>query len=584
MLIVMNVLPFLTLLTALPGLSMHPCAIGAHNVQAQCGTFTVYENRAERSGRTIPLHFVLLKAEHPSGRVIAFNPGGPGVSASADAALLANGDALRELVTLRDRYDVLFLDVRGTGQSAPQQCDFLPLAHPELYFSHLWPNAIVKGCRDRLAAKANLSLYSTSAAADDLDDLRAALGYRKLALDGGSYGTRLYLAYARQHPDRVESIVLRDVAPPGFVILPLSMAGGFQSAITKLIAECKSDALCAKHYPRFASHFAAVAKRFERRAVSLVIRNDATDRLQTVQLSREVFFERLRDALYDPATAAYIPIIIEHAYAEDYTPLGQLVDQMSHSFSTSQAAGLNLSVTCAEDIPFITEDAIRRTSVNTWEGDVRVRAQQRACAIWNVHPVPATFVTPVRSSAPILMISNSDDPATPPKYAREALRYLPNARLILIKGGSHLTDTPCIDKIADGFVRAGTANNLNFSACSNAYHRPPFATSLREYRLGTQGNAALTARFRRIVQQLTQGRLDRTQLEPALSKQLSPQLVRQLADQIASAKMWKFSYISTETSRKGKTYTYTLGLDGSYFTATFTLDPQNRISTIDISP
>jgi hypothetical protein len=83
--------------------------------------------------------------------------------------------------------------------------------------------------------------------------------------------------------------------------------------------------------------------------------------------------------LYFPGDTAYIPVTIEHAYRGDYTPLAEMVDQMALRFGNIDATGLNLSVTCAEDIPFITEDAVKRASAGTFEGDSRVRAQQRAC-------------------------------------------------------------------------------------------------------------------------------------------------------------------------------------------------------------
>lgn len=61
---------------------------------------------------------------------------------------------------------------------------------------------------------------SSSPAVDDLDDVRAALGYERINLWGGSYGTRAALIYARRHPEHVLSVVLdggssfRDPAPP----------------------------------------------------------------------------------------------------------------------------------------------------------------------------------------------------------------------------------------------------------------------------------------------------------------------------------------------------------------------------------
>ncbi len=430
------------------------CHVGTKHLPAECGTFVVPENRSLPSGRTITLHFIIIKAEHPTNRAVAFNPGGPGVSSTAEAEGLADAGRTSAFTQLRDKYNLLLVDNRGTGQSAPQNCDFDPRAHPELYFAQLWPDSLVKQCRDRLSRHADLSDYSTIAAAADLDDLRAALGYPKLVLYGGSYGTRFYLAYARQYPEHVQSMVLDSVSPPHFEIIPLQMAEGAQVAMTALIEACKADVTCSKHFPLFKQHFAALVQRFNHGPLHMQIRNAVTNRMQTVALSKEVFVDRLRQALYFSSKAAYIPVIIERAYRGDYAPLSSLIDQMTHLFDGLLADGLNLSVTCAEDIPFITEGAVRRVSANSFEGALRIRAQQRACRIWNVKPVPAWFVEPVRSDAPILMINGADDPASPASSAREALPYLPNARMLLIKGGSHDSPRPpCTGALIVAFIR-----------------------------------------------------------------------------------------------------------------------------------
>jgi pimeloyl-ACP methyl ester carboxylesterase len=456
------------------GLKAVPCRVGQSQAKALCGTLTVFENRAAHAGRTIGIHFIVIEARHRTHHAIVFNPGGPGASATTMAGDFADATT-GAYATLRDRYELLLVDNRGTGESAPQDCNFAPEAHPELYFQQVWPDAIVRSCRDRLAADANLSLYSTGAASDDLDDVRAALGYPKLVLFGGSYGTRFYLDYARRHPDSVESVVLEGVAPPHFYIIPLPMARGAQTAINGLEAACRSDATCFSHFPNFATHFADVAHRFDAGPVTIAVQNTITHQFQRVRLSKEVFAETMRHAMYVPADAAHIPVTIERAYHGDYTPLAEMVDEQSQLFANILANGLNLSVTCAEDIPFITEADIIRDSAGTFEGDARVRAQQRACKLWNVDPAPASFEQPVRSDAPMLMISGSDDPATPPKYAREALAYLPHARMMLVPGASHDSDLPpCVDAIIVAFVRARSAAGLDLSSCAAAYRRPSF--------------------------------------------------------------------------------------------------------------
>lgn len=101
---------------------VHACTEGKTKVPALCGTFEVYENRATHSGRTIELGFVLLLARHRSGRMIYFNPGGPGAPATEYAGGIADGLFLTPLSTLRERYDILLLDNRGMGDSHPLDC------------------------------------------------------------------------------------------------------------------------------------------------------------------------------------------------------------------------------------------------------------------------------------------------------------------------------------------------------------------------------------------------------------------------------------------------------------------------------
>ena len=72
---------------------------------------------------------------------------------------------------------------------------------------------------------------------DDLDDVRAYLGYDDDQLYGGSYGTRAALVYLRQHGDRVRSIVLDGVAPTD-MRLPLFFPRDAQRALDKLLADC----------------------------------------------------------------------------------------------------------------------------------------------------------------------------------------------------------------------------------------------------------------------------------------------------------------------------------------------------------
>lgn len=466
--------------SATPALATRSCTEGKSRVPALCGTFRVYESRAAHAGRTIELAFILLKAEHPSGRVIYFNPGGPGGLTTIYAAPIADAEVLKPLWVLRSRYDILLLDNRGMGLSHPLDCNGIYDArNPGAYFLQLWPSAALRACRARDALTSNLSEYTTDNAADDLNDLRAALGYRKITFFTGSYGTYFSLVYMRRHPQTVESAVLDGVAPPHLLTLPLEDPYGAQLAMNDVISECARDVACHAHFPDLAAHFAALVRRFDGGPLTIAVRNGSTHRIQRVRLSLEVFADRLRQLLYDEGSAAYAPITIESAYRGNYVPLGGMVNLVTLNFLQILDTGANLSYACAEQLPFITNAMVARTSLNSFQGDTRVRAEQAACRIWNVRPVPASEDAVVRSDLPVLMISGTNDPTSPAVYAQAELRYLPNARIILQRGEGHGDTTPCTDDLIVQFVLDGSAKHLRTSACAGSFHRPPFVLSLR---------------------------------------------------------------------------------------------------------
>jgi pimeloyl-ACP methyl ester carboxylesterase len=460
-----------------PALHSVPCTMGKTRVAAQCGYLRVFEDRVAGRGRTIDIHFVVLRAKRPTHRAIFFNPGGPGASATIFAPFAADGRFQPYLARLRDRYDIVFVDNRGTGDSHRLGCRLYDPSNPQPYYKELWPNAALAACRAKLAAAARLDKYGTIPAADDLDDIRAALQYPRIALSGVSGGTTFFLAYARRHPTRVESLLLQGVGPPHFLIIPLEDARGAQLAVDHLTASCEHDALCRTHFPAFRAHFASLVARLSRGPIDIGIVNSATHRKQTVRLTKEVFADRLRQTLYGADSAAYVPYIIERAYAGDDVPLGAMIENAALGLGRLVPAGSNLSITCAEDIPFITERAVAKDSAGTFMGDLRVRAQQRACRIWNVHPVEAAFQEPVRTNAPVFMISGADDPTTPPEYSLAALRYFPNGARLQIVNAAHDTQLPCAMALAERFIRAQSVHGLQTGACAAQNRRPPFALS-----------------------------------------------------------------------------------------------------------
>ena len=459
------------------GLHLKPCTIGKAQASAECGTFGVYENRAKHAGKVIALNVVVLKAKHPSHEAIAMIAGGPGQGATEFAEPIADKLFLHDIAALNDTYDIIFMDDRGMGSSNLLQCDFAPQSDPAAYFNQIIPEKQLVACRKRLGATNDLSQYNTNATVDDLDDLRAALGYQKIVLYGGSYGTFFSLVYARRHPQHVDSMVLEGVSAPGFQPLPGEPLGA-EIALEDLFMKCRRDAACNKTFPDFPEHFNALIQRLNKGPIPVRLERKGRPTV-TVALSKEVFVDRLREVLYDPDGASYIPYIVEQAYRGNTAPLAHLMDFVTGGLDSDLAMGAWLSFTCADWIPFLNESVVRNAAAHSFAGDLRIRAQQHACSRWDVPAMPAAFNHPVVSDLPILMIEGSDDPATPEKYAQAALPYLHDAKLVIVKGAGHVTETACTDKLVVQFVRAGSAKGVNANRCRSAFTMPPFATSLK---------------------------------------------------------------------------------------------------------
>ncbi len=181
--------------------------------------------------------------------------------------------------------------------------------------------------------------------------------------------------------------------------------------------------------------------------------------------------------MYDRSKAARIPLIVHHAANGDFAPF--LKEAIGPSIPDFVADGMYLSVTCAEDVRFIDQDEATQLNADNPFGNYRVFQQTRACGMWPRGEIPADFLEPVRSNAPVLIFSGNIDPVTPPKYGEEVAKHLPNSKHIIVPEAGHgvdgMTDPGCIDRIAIEFLDKGDARNLDVS-CVDKMAPPPFVT------------------------------------------------------------------------------------------------------------
>ena len=231
---------------------------------ARCGSLTVYEDRAAGDGRTIDLKIVVIPAvsDNPEPDPLFFLAGGPGQAATELA-----GPMLPLLADVRRNRDLVFVDQRGTGGSGRMTCAFFENEVDEQALGEsLQVDTLdldeLRGCLAEVEAVADPRQYTTPVAMDDLDDVRAALGYDTINLYGGSYGTRAGLVYMRRHPERVRTAVLDGLAPVS-IALPSTVNADAHRALDLLFADCAADAACDAAFPDLRQTFARVIAELE---------------------------------------------------------------------------------------------------------------------------------------------------------------------------------------------------------------------------------------------------------------------------------------------------------------------------------
>lgn len=451
-------------------LVLAPCRLDS-GLSAQCGTFDVFENR--KDGRKLSLSVAVLPAlsSSPLPDPLVVLAGGPGQAASDVAPTLAV--ALSKL--RRDR-DIVVLDQRGTGQSHPLRCEFdEPDSSLAKRLRTELDEAKLADCVATLGADADLRYYGTEIAIDDLEDVRAALGYPRVNLWGGSYGTRVALAYLRKYPDRVRSAVLDGVAPLSLV-LPVHAPRDMHRALQLLFAQCRDDVRCAAQWPEIETAFGTVLDSLANAPHATIVPDPLTGAFSEVTITRDAFARVIGGLLYQAEATSLIPLTIARAAEGDFRPFVGQAEYLRTSSNGLVSNGLYYSVVCTEDRPLFDERSLAEAAAGTFLGPTHADELLRVCERWPQGNVSAGFRAPVTSDVPVLLLSGELDPVTPPRWADEASRTLSRSLHVIISGTGHGTlGNRCARHLVEAFIAAGTVDGLQ-SECAQE-SRPPFFLS-----------------------------------------------------------------------------------------------------------
>lgn len=403
--------------------------------------------------------------------VVSF-AGGPGASTVEQA----QGIAAFYSGVLAKR-DVLLVDYCGTGGSEPLFCPYQKEDRGvEEVLESFIPVDRVPACRELLSADHDLTQYTTDRIVDDVDEVRSALGYDKVNLIGGSYGSRAALVYLRRHPDAVRTVDIEGVVPTD-ARLPVTFARDAQAALDGRLTECAVDPACAAAFPDPAGDLRTVLDRLESEPPTVGVTDPRSGETVPLTLSRNAFVQALRYLLYTSINALKIPAYLHAAAEGDWGPMAQATYTVAGLLLTSIPDGLYLSVTCAEDVSAIGPNAAA-LQAGTFLGDFRLRQQRDACAAWTAAEIPPSFREPIVSDVPVLILSGERDPVTPARSGYQVQEFLTGSAHLVVPDGGHgwfgLTGTECIQALEQRFLETADAGTLDLESCRRSIGRPSF--------------------------------------------------------------------------------------------------------------
>jgi pimeloyl-ACP methyl ester carboxylesterase len=436
------------------------------SVAARCGQLPVAENRADSNGRKININVAVLPARgsNRSPDPLFYLEGGPGGAGTAEAAWAAG-----RFKAFNERHDIVLIDQRGTGRSNELGCETRRGISTETEVAE-----VVKNCLISFEYKADPAQYTTPISADDIDEVRSALGYRQIDVYGVSYGVTLGLAYIQRHGSRVRAALLDSGSMLDFHVWE-QVPRSAQLALNRLFDQCRADSACDAAFPNLKTDFSTVVNRLSRGPVQLDIVDPASG--ATVKFDKAAFGGLVIDAyLATPEGIAAFPKAIHGAAVGDWTAFGLVVES---SLTASESIHMmRQTITCGDAWSALDPARVAAVAPESpftpWEM-MFATSQAVVCKYW---PHATGASGPVRSSAPVVFLNALSDPVDPPGNVVLAATDMPNSLVVAIAGAGHwqlnYDPTGCLAAKANAFYELGRKPAVSDWNCESVL--PAFVT------------------------------------------------------------------------------------------------------------
>lgn len=445
-----------------PELSLAPhlfVAEDGREMQTELGEFAVPENRNDPDGRQLTLRFVRFKSTNPNpGSPIVYLAGGPGGS-GINAAKYTRYDLF---LALRSVADVIAYDQRGTGLSdGPPQYPGFWNVDPSVPMTEAVVKPVIQKATKEAAAffaekGADLAAYNSNESADDLNDLRLALGAEKLNLWAISYGTHLALTTLKRHEQHLDRLVLAGVEGYDQTV---KMPNDQQDLLATIDGLLKADPKTAAIFPDFLGDVAKLLKQVDKKPATVTAKHPATSAPMEVALGKRELQLILSWSLRGPGAFAGIPLGVQQMLEGDFSSIAPYATYTKMGDFRGMSMGMDL----ASGISPARRQLLEEQAKNTLLGDaINFPYLYQYDALMELD-AGADFRKPYPSDLPVLCISGTLDGRTPPGNAEETLKHLPNGRHLVLEGAGHsdplFLSSPRILELMDAFFSGEEVDN-----------------------------------------------------------------------------------------------------------------------------
>jgi pimeloyl-ACP methyl ester carboxylesterase len=178
--------------------------------------------------------------------------------------------------------------------------------------------------------------------------------------------------------------------------------------------------------------------------------------------------------LYNPRSVALLPLMIDQAARGNLSPFATTVTMTLEGLDASIAIGMHNAVMCTEDEPFYT--GIDRDALSdTYMGDMQLSALAAICSVWPAGVLDDGLREPLATDIPVLLLSGSADPITPPDYGTMAMLDLSNARHLILENQGHgQLPVGCMSQVVARFVETASIDELGEECTERAFVMPFF--------------------------------------------------------------------------------------------------------------